>query len=174
MLPEELAAPDIPVWRSETLDWSAAKRFSRVIREADRIECQANGMSVYQSLLYACSAGPCWAVYEDAEQTPLGVWGWTRAGAIWSYWADLNATQSRHLLRCTPPHVLEMLEQSTAEGIPALGNFVWVGNRAALAWLRASHCFIITLDRPYEFGNKEFYHFKTKPLEELRKLCATQ
>jgi hypothetical protein len=156
-------------WRREPLTWSSAKRFERVIRASDKVECYANGSAPLNSLLWAIDHGPCWAAFEGESQVPVGAWGWTDRGAVWSYWRELDRVQSRELLRQTPGMVLEMLEQSATAGWLRLGNFVWEDNTAALGWLRASKCFDISLDSDIILSNKRFHHFLTKPLEEVRR-----
>lgn len=156
-------------WFREPLTWSSAKRFSRVIRLADRIECVSNGSNPYRSMLWALDHGRCWAAFEGNSDVPVGVWGWTDMGAVWSYWAELDPVQSRELLRRTPAMVAEMLEESTEAGFPVLANYVWEDNLAALRWLHSSKCFTIHLDRPVILLNRRFHHFETKPLEEVRR-----
>lgn len=156
-------------WRREPLTWSSAKRFARVIRASDKVECYANGSTPERSLLWATEHGPAWAAFEGDSQVPVGVWGWTEKGAIWSYWAELDRVQSRELLRRTPAMVAEMLEEARTIGWTRLGNYVWEDNTAALAWLRASKCFDIELDRDTILANRRFHHFMTKTLEEVRR-----
>lgn len=158
-------------WRREALDWDHIEMFDTVIRRPDLIECLANGSSVRSSLHWAkqSGGGESWAVLEQDRVRPVGVYGWTKAGACWSYWADLNPIQVRELMRQTPGYVLEMVEKALAAGVPKLANYVWEGNREAVAWLRGSHCFSLDLDHRYDIGDKRFIAFHTKPVEELRR-----
>jgi hypothetical protein len=156
-------------WRREPLTWSSAKRFEPAIRSADKVECYANDSTPLKSLLWAIEHGPCWAAFEGDSAIPVGTWGWTDRGAVWSYWTELDRVQSRELLRRTPEMVSEMLTESTGAGWPSLANFVWEDNLAALGWLRASKCFEISLDKDIILLNRRFHHFQTKPLEEVRR-----
>lgn len=158
-------------WERETLRWDHVKKFTRVIRKGDLIECHSNGMSVSRSLEWAMyrGGGESWAVIEEGRDAPVGVFGWTDRGGIWSYWCDLGAAQTRELMRQTPQYVLEMVESANAAGLPHLANYVWEGNHEALAWLRASHCFSLDLDHRYNISNRGFIGFQTKPAEELRR-----
>lgn len=160
-------------WRREPLAWRHAKTFGRVIRKPDMIECLSNGMSVRASLDWVIEngGGESWAVIEgDNQVTPVGVYGWTRRGAIWSYWSELDPPQIKELMRRTPGMVLEMVENAAKHGLPMLSNYVWDGNREALAWLKASHCFTFNLDQCLTIGNdRTFIPFSTRPVEELRR-----
>lgn len=157
------------IWRREALQWHHAKRFAKVIRKGDEIECLANGLSVRASLQWAIDhgGGESWAVMEGDEI--VGVYGWTQQGACWSYWRRLEPYQIKELMRVTAEYVLEMVVNAGAAGLNFLANYVWEGNREAMAWLRASHCFSLDLDHSYKIGNKGFIAFKTKPGEELRR-----
>jgi hypothetical protein len=160
----------LDLWHREPLNWQYAKRFSRVIRAGDKVECLTNGMSPYRSMEWAMNhgGGESWAVLEEFGTVPVGVYGWTSKGAIWSYWRDLSPNEQRELMRRTPGMVLEMVEKAKAEGLPYLANYVWEGNRPAVAWLKASHCFSLDLDHSYNISNKSFIAFKTRPAEEIR------
>lgn len=162
-------SPQAREWSRQRLTWDAINRFYKHISSADKVECFANGMSPYRSLAWALEHGPCWAAYEGHSQVPVGCWGWTQRGAVWSYWTELDRVQSRELLRHTPQMVSEMLMDSTAVGFPCLENYVWEDNTAAIKWLRASKCFDISLDRDIILSNKRFHHFRTKPLEVVRR-----
>lgn len=154
----------MPNWHRSPLMWHHAKRLSRVVRKADVLECLAgSGMGPYQAMLEGINRGPCWAAFVDGDAVPVGAWGWTHEGAVWSMWRDLTSNESRELLRHTPEMVAEMV--SARDGV--LENYVWENNTQALAWLRASKCFNIDLDRVIILGNHRFIHFATKPLEEL-------
>lgn len=155
-------------WTREALDWRHIKQFDKVIRKGDLIECLSNDMSVQDSLEFAAfrGGGEAWAVLDAGNQV-IGVYGWTLAGAVWSYWKDLNPQETRELMSLTGSYVWEMVKNATQQGLSFLANYVWEDNLPAVVWLRASHCFSLDLDHRYDIGNKRFIAFKTKPLEEL-------
>lgn len=141
------------------------------LRSGDRVECAVSEMTPLQSLRYGQASGPSWAVVEgevptDGRSYPhvLGAGGYTHAGALWSYWRDLSARQSRALMKLTPEWMRGIRDHA---GDRQLGNLVWDCNGPALAWLRQSHCFHIDLDKRIVLGKYDFIPFTLKSAEEL-------
>lgn len=157
---------------TEALRWDYVKRLAPFIRRSDVVECAVNGNTPEESMLWALEAGRgrSWVVLD--EGCPIGAYGWTQHGAIWSLWADLLPDQAKDVARNTAGYIRAVVANWERSGqmpqfnVP-LRNAVWEDNRHALAWLRASHCFNIKVDEPILIGHRRFIPFETKTLGEL-------
>lgn len=145
------------------------------IRYTDRVEIELNGLSPKWSLRHGQQAGPAWAVIKWQEPTPgkfewpevIGVGGYSHMGALWSYWKDLSAAESKALLRETPDWLRGI---RALAGDMTLRNYVWEGNVAARRWLRLSHCFDIREDQAIDIGGKSCIPFSLLSSEELARV----
>lgn len=143
----------------------AAEYLALNFGEHDLLECNATGHLPYQSLVWGAEGGWSQTVFDG--ELPIGAYGWTRfERTIWSYWvADLSSEQSR-VIRINTVPVIRSMVAAAGKGMP-LHNVVHEDNRRALAWLRASHCFNIEVDKRLVVGDQRFVPFYAKPLSEL-------
>lgn len=132
-----------------------------LIRHQDRLEC-GRDRDPLAAMLYGLSHGDAWVAL-DPHGAPLGVYGWTRHGAIWSLWRDMTRAESIAVLKHTPLWVAQMVQ---ASGHPFLFNFVSASNSAALGWLETSRCFDIDYRRVMMHEGEPWgypaFGFKTK------------
>lgn len=144
------------------------------IRYADKVEIELNGLTPEWSLRHGMHAGRAWAVIEGSPSVTathwpfvLGAGGFTRQGAIWCYWRDLDQAQTRALMRETPDWLRGI---RALAGDMHLGNYVWESNHAARRWLRASHCFDIREHETIDIAGKRCIPFSLLSSEELARV----
>lgn len=102
--------------------------------------------------------GPAWAACRAHTGTPLGAFGYTPQGTVWSLWARLSTGDAFRVLDGTSGWVREMVRQS---GLPFLHNYAACANRAALTWLRLAKCFSVSPD-PVAINGHDYFYFETK------------
>lgn len=120
------------------LTYSAIFSLAGRIRAADKLEC--NGDVVHAMSHSFTQGGEAWAAMNGSN--PVGAFGWTKPGLIWSLWADLSTAEAMDVLRQTPAWTTYMVN---ASGLDFLKNYVDESNHVTLRWLKAAGCF--TVDR---------------------------
>lgn len=114
------------------------------------------GLSPLQALATGAFMGAHSALRTDTG-TPVGAWGFTPHGAIWSLWTKLSPRERLQVLQETPMWVSRLVQES---GRPTLYNFILTSNRLALNWLRKSNAFAISPEVTCH-GGGEYHYFET-------------
>lgn len=140
-----------------------ATALSRKLRKADLIDLHQHEQDPRAALSYPLETGDeSWAVMDG--DAVIGAGGWTRAGSVWTLWADLSMRQSRELLRMTPAWARIISIRSKGR---ILGNVFRKGNRLTQHWLEMSGCVDIHHETPLTSEWGTFIPFRLKPLERL-------
>lgn len=149
--------------------WEDIGQLGPLIRETDRRDCVAHDCNPELALLDAFTAGRAWTALwnlDVGEPQPLGCFGWTHTGFIWSLWVDLTREQSLALMSRAQSVIKGMAREAGAAGIASLCNTVRTDNLLTIAWLRASKCF--DFPRPaIEHDGHRYLPFFVKPLGDL-------
>lgn len=138
--------------------WDLAPR----LRKADLDDLTVHNSHPRGALLAALSEpGEAFAVL-DGDKV-IGAGGWTKAGSVWTLWADLTRGQAKDLIRLSRPWARIIAIRAKRP----LQNVYLKGNRATEGWLRATGCVTILDDNPIVWQGREYIPFFLKPLEEL-------
>lgn len=153
------------------LEWDHCVSLAPRLSAGDTFECLAMGHLPEQALAAGLFMGPATAVLRKDTGTPVGAFGYTAQGSIWSLWSTLSRVEAFQVLRETPGWVEDMV---VASGLPTLSNFAACANTTALAWLRQSRCFWIA-DQSVEKLGQDYVYFETllPPRSESMPACAT-
>lgn len=139
------------------LTWGLCRQLGKRIRPEDARECELKGYTPEMAMFAGCgTTGEAFAAMHG--ETPIGAFGWTEAGRIWSLWANLTLAEAKCVLGQTPKWVSRMVAVS---GRTYLDNWVHADNRKALAWLRASRCFGID-SCVQDIGGAAYHHIATR------------
>lgn len=139
------------------LTWEHCESLAPRLAAGDNFECLALGRTPEQSLAMGLLMGPAWAVCRGGTGTPIGAFGYTPQGTVWSLWAQLSTGEAFRVLDGTSAWVREMVHQS---GLPVLHNYAACANRAALTWLRLAKCFSVNPD-PVAINGHDYLYFET-------------
>lgn len=90
--------------------------------------------------------------------TPVGAWGYTSLGTIWSLWTKLSPRERLQVVQETPTWVSRLVRES---GRPVLYNYVMATNAPALRWLRRSGAFAISPEVT-TVRAADYHYFETK------------
>lgn len=124
----------------------------------DRRECLDLGVSPEAALMAGYRGAFSLVVYRGEADYPVGAFGVTGAGIVWSLWADLTPDEMRYL-RQEAPHWIEWMAINVHGG--PLRNHVSVANRQALLWIHRTGCFDVA-DTPHQINGRDYLHFQTK------------
>lgn len=141
------------------LTWEHCVALAPRISHEDTLECLAMGHTPIQALAGGCMLGEGFAVIRSDSYTPVGAFGWTTEGTIWSLWSELSPKESAQVLRDTGQWVRTLVMRSPFE---ELHNHVATANGRALKWLRRSGAFWVQ-DEDAE-DDRGFLYFETRPL----------
>lgn len=139
------------------LTWEHCEALAGRIADEDTSECLAMGHTPLQALAGGCMLGEGFAVIRADSFTPVGAFGWTTEGTIWSLWAELSPKESVQVLRESGVWVRTLVLRSPFD---ALHNHVATANRRALKWIRTTGAFWIDDPEP----TADFLYFETRPL----------
>ena len=162
-LPTPAALRDRPLHlHTERLNWQHIASLRDTLCSADITECTLMGLTPEQALataLVTTNDQAFAACLEDGA--PVGAFGWTPQGAIWSLWVPLSPGIAREVLLRTPWWVAFMVASS---GLKHLCNFVHTKNTRTIKWLKASRCF--DLDSYIsKTASGDYFYFQTKEPE---------
>src|SRR5207253_1147506 len=104
---------------TEPLTWEHCQSIAPRLAAGDHFECLALGRTPEQSLAMGLLMGPAWAVCRGNTGSPIGAFGYTPQGTVWSLWTKLTTGEAFTVLGETPKWVAEMVRQS---GLPSLHN----------------------------------------------------
>jgi hypothetical protein len=126
------------------------------------MECLANGYTPEQALAAGLLFGFSWAVHRQ-EDGPIGAFGFTTGGTIWSLWGPLTRQESRIVLQASRDWIPYLVRLS---GRPTLINAVHSKNTLAMKWLEATGCVNFDFANPKKNADgSESYRFETFPLQ---------
>lgn len=126
-------------------------------------ECLLQGVSPEEALRNGVSEGPTRLVV-DEWHLPVGAYGWTHTGYIWSLWGDLTHSQSRIVLKAAPSVIMEAAALHSPR---RLQNWVDVDNRSIRHWLEKTKCFDFAETLTSPSCGRQMLKFYTKSIEEL-------
>lgn len=153
-------------YRVVDFSWDLAKELAPKVARGDAKECAENGLTTEEAMaIGGMSGGAYIAMWDFAPESPafirsprpIGVFGWTTHGVIWSLWADLTLEQQKAVLRESPKWVRQLVAES---GCLSLRNRIHMDNITTLRWLKATDCFDFAT--PYR-ASAEWVSFYTKP-----------
>lgn len=154
--------------RAVPLHWDHCQELALKLPSSEKMECLANGYTIEQALAAGLLFGMSWAVLRGGPtvnlEDPVGAFGYTNQGAIWSLWGPLTFPEQRDILRMSRfwiPHLVEL------SGRPVLRNAVHQDNTKARAWLEATRC--IGFDTCNPVANRDgtqSWAFETVPLKD--------
>jgi hypothetical protein len=153
------------------------------LRVEDKEECIVLGstpkeallMGAFDNLFSGISKGRAYAITD--ETGIIGAIGFTSSGYLWALSSKFSPSQARSLFKATPDItfrlVFEAIDKGAIQSDGILHNILHAKNTPALKWLRASKCFDVDLEDELAVGAEVFYNFKTKPIEEVLRACAS-
>lgn len=151
------------------LTWTLCKRLAGNLRESERIECMASGHQPEQALAAALfDKGWSRAVVaeEGPKAIPVGAFGYTSNGTIWSLWGSLSRKQSVRILKESKEWTAGMVRRS---GRLLLHNVVHSKNTSAIAWINATGAFWMDTTNPRRMPNgDDGFYFETLPVRRAR------
>jgi hypothetical protein len=121
--------------RALPLTWDHCQELSLKLASSEKMECLANGYTPEQALAAGLLFGLSWAVLRDGS--PIGAFGYTLQGAVWSLWGPLTRKESVTVLRLSRDWIPHLVQLS---GRAVLTNAVHEDNKKALDWLKATGC----------------------------------
>jgi len=137
-------AEERPLLEVRELTWQDAQSIARRLHPDDAYECAAMGRTPEGSMAWVILSGqPSWCVYRTCTGTPVGAFGFTTEGTIWSLWTALGRRESLMVLEHTRPWVTRMATDflKVAEVPNTLSNLVAKRNQRGITWLKMSKCF---------------------------------
>ncbi|MFZ3194093.1 MAG: hypothetical protein WA154_12925 [Moraxellaceae bacterium] len=154
------------------LDWQRITHLAPLIVEEDKGECRVSGLDPLQALTFGAMDVYSKCVVRFDTDTPVGAFGMTTAGSIWSLWGKLTPRESFQVLHEMPRWVHDMVLYSTRTlHRPLLHNHVACSNARAIAWLRLSKCFWID-PTEVDVRGVPHHYFETLPLHLLQERLA--
>lgn len=155
------------ILQARPLSWDLIGHLAPRINKDDAGECKVSNLDPLQALSTGAMVGPAWAVVRQDSGTPVGAFGFTPAGSIWSLWADLTMRESLEVLQGTPEwvHGMAAVHHQSVRG-ERLHNHVACSNKRALTWLRMSKCFWID-PTEVDVRGVPHHYFETLPLHLL-------
>jgi hypothetical protein len=130
--------------RALPLTWDHCQELSLKLASSEKMECLANGYTPEQALAAGLLFGLSWAVLRDGS--PIGAFGYTLQGAVWSLWGPLTRTESAD--RTAPEPRLDPPPGPSSPAEPSSTNAVHEDNKKALDWLKATGCVVLRLGEP--------------------------
>ncbi len=133
------------------------------LRASDLEECRILGYSPMGAMAAGLMFGDAFAALDTETAQPVGAFGWSVGGIIWSLWTPLTKLQSLQVLRESPNWIAELVRLS---GEKRLSNHVLATNKSTLEWLKLTKCFAID-PYPVVLRGEEFNYIETIPAMEL-------
>jgi hypothetical protein len=143
---------------AEALSWDHCVSLADRLVAGDAKECTSMGHSPKQALAYGLLCGQAYAAVRASTGTPVGAFGYTPEGTIWSLWTKLSRGEACQVLREGPAWIHALTQTSR---LHRLYNFVDVENPMAIEWLRATGCFDFGAS-PVERNGAQYLYFRTK------------
>lgn len=157
--------------RAVPLTWPLAEALSLRLTSSETMECLANGLQPSQALASGLLFGVSWAVLKvelkrssqdqpfAEHPTPVGAYGFTHEGVIWSLWGPLSRKDSVAVLKLAPEWIAHLVALSRRS---RLKNMVHADNAMALAWLQKTDCINLDLANPRRnLDGTDSYAFET-------------
>lgn len=140
------------------LTWEHCQALGPRLTPEEATEVSHSGLDPTQALAYGLLFGFSRAAVREDTAEPVGAYGYTPEGVIWSLWAPLTRKESVQVLRAAPTWIAGLVARS---GLPKLHNAVSADNRPALRWLNATRAvrFPHPLDCPVT--RPGFHYFET-------------
>lgn len=143
-------------------------RVANSVREIDRLECEASGMSVKDALRYGIQWGEAYTVKIDGK--PEAMFGvvetcvMTGRARVWLLMSDKAASQRKVLVRAGVVYASIFRSK-----YPILENFVHARNDLAIRWLTRIG-FKVDLDTVFVFNGHPMRYFScaTPPFSQLQ------
>ncbi len=150
------------------LSWPDCQDLAPRLTRADAFECLHLGQQPLGALATGLMFGNAWCVQRAHTGRPVGAFGFTAEGVIWSLWTSMGLKERKAVLRETPGYVLDMLTSWEASGgVGPLKNHIAGQNKQSIAWLKATRCFHVSRDAVW-LMDEDFYPFHTLPVETIR------
>lgn len=150
------------------LSWPDCQDLAPRLTRADAFECLHLGQQPLGALATGLMFGNCWCVYRAHTGRPVGAFGFTADGVIWSLWTSMGLKERKTVLKETPGWVLKMVEEwEHLGGVGPLKNHIAGQNKLSIAWLKATRCFHVSRDAVWLMG-EDFYPFHTHPAQTIR------